>query len=53
MRYWFRPLIMVVILFGIATSGYAADKLNAGFIFVVPIGDYGWTHAHNQAREIA
>jgi simple sugar transport system substrate-binding protein len=53
MRYWFRPLIMVVILFGIATSGYAADKLKAGFIYVGPIGDYGWTHAHNQAREIA
>jgi len=49
----FRPLIMLVILFGITVSGYAADKLQAGFIYVGPIGDYGWTHAHNRAREIA
>ena len=53
MCYWFRPLIMFVILFGITASGYAADKLKTGFIYVGPIGDYGWTHAHNQAREIA
>jgi simple sugar transport system substrate-binding protein len=44
---------MLVILFGITVSGYAADKLQAGFIYVGPIGDYGWTHAHNRAREIA
>jgi len=53
MCYRFGPLIMFVILFGITASGYAADKLKAGFIYVGPIGDYGWTHAHNQAREIS
>lgn len=25
-------------------------KLKAGFIYVGPIGDYGWTHAHNEGR---
>lgn len=25
-------------------------KLKAGFIYVGPIGDFGWTHAHNQGR---
>jgi len=29
------------------------SKLKAGFIYVGPIGDYGWTHAHNAARLIA
>jgi len=26
-------------------------KLKAGFIYVGPIGDYGWTHAHDQGRK--
>jgi basic membrane protein A len=25
-------------------------KLKAGFIYVGPIGDYGWSHAHDQGR---
>ncbi len=25
-------------------------KLKAGFIYVGPIGDFGWTHAHDQGR---
>jgi len=28
----------------------AERKLKAGFIYVGPIGDYGWTHAHNEGR---
>lgn len=28
----------------------AAPKMKACFIYVGPIGDYGWTHAHNQGR---
>jgi simple sugar transport system substrate-binding protein len=26
-------------------------KLKAGWIYVGPIGDYGWTHAHDQGRK--
>jgi simple sugar transport system substrate-binding protein len=26
-------------------------NLTAGFIYVGPIGDYGWTHAHDQGRK--
>lgn len=29
---------------------FAADKLKVGFIFLGPIGDYGWTWAHNKGR---
>lgn len=28
----------------------SAPKIKAGFIYVGPIGDYGWTHAHNEGR---
>lgn len=30
---------------------FAQDKLKVGFIFLGPIGDYGWTWAHNKGRE--
>lgn len=50
-----RGFIFVIWLamLALATGAFAADKLKAGFIYVGPIGDYGWTHAHNQAREMA
>ncbi len=44
---------MILTLFGLTANGVAANKLKVGFIYVGPIGDYGWTHAHNQARETA
>ena len=31
-------------------SASAADPLKVGFIFLGPIGDYGWTWAHNKGR---
>ncbi|MBC7093627.1 BMP family ABC transporter substrate-binding protein [Candidatus Bipolaricaulota bacterium] len=32
--------------------GFAQAKLKVGFIYVGPIGDYGWSHAHNLGRLI-
>ena len=34
----------------LGTPALAADKLKVGFIFLGPIGDYGWTWAHNKGR---
>jgi basic membrane protein A and related proteins len=31
-------------------AAFAADKVKIGFIFLGPIGDYGWTWAHNKGR---
>lgn len=31
-------------------SALAADKVKIGFVFLGPIGDYGWTWAHNKGR---
>jgi basic membrane protein A len=28
----------------------AADKLKVGFIYLGPVGDFGWTYQHDQAR---
>ncbi|MCO6186042.1 BMP family ABC transporter substrate-binding protein [Rhizobium sp. L1K21] len=31
-------------------TAFAEDKVKVGFIFLGPIGDYGWTWAHNKGR---
>ncbi len=31
-------------------KAFAAEKVKIGFIFLGPVGDYGWTWAHNKAR---
>ncbi len=35
----------------LAGRAMADDKVKVGFIFLGPIGDYGWTWAHNKGRE--
>ena len=32
-------------------AAFAQEKIKIGFIFLGPIGDYGWTWAHNKGRE--
>jgi len=50
---WLKAMLVIVLIFTFATAGLAQAKLKVGFIYVGPIGDYGWTHAHDQARKIA
>jgi simple sugar transport system substrate-binding protein len=35
----------------IGPLGPGGNRMNAGFIYVGPVGDIGWTHAHDQARQ--
>lgn len=50
---WIKTLAVIAVMLAFVTTGWAQPKLKAGFIYVGPIGDYGWTHAHNEARLIA
>ena len=36
---------------GLSRSGFAADPLKVGFIYLGAIGDYGWTWSHEQGRK--
>ncbi len=36
-----------------ADSAQTDKKLKAGFIYVGPVGDYGWSHAHDQGKKYA
>lgn len=35
----------------LSKPAFADEKVKVGFIFLGPIGDYGWTWAHNKGRE--
>jgi len=35
---------------GLCVSGVSAKDMNVGFVYVTPIGDGGWSYAHNQGR---
>ena len=43
-------LICVLGLAGCTSQGTDTEKTKIGFIYVGPIGDGGWTYAHNEAR---
>jgi simple sugar transport system substrate-binding protein len=45
--------VLAVVLLAAVGAGYGQQKLKVGFIYVGPIGDYGWTHAHDVGRRIA
>jgi simple sugar transport system substrate-binding protein len=50
----YRLLIICLCLLLTAGVVYAKDKkIKAGFIYVGPVGDYGWSHAHDVGRKYA
>ncbi len=51
-RQWIKVALVLVILLAFIPTGHTQQKLKVGFIYVGPIGDYGWTHAHDVARKI-
>lgn len=55
MRRWVVLIGVAVVLslamVGAGGSSFAASKFKVGFIYVGPIGDAGWTYAHNEGRK--
>ena len=54
MRFIFRMLavcLCVLLIGGIASA--EEKKIKAGFIYVGPVGDLGWSHAHDVGRKFA
>jgi len=46
-----RTLLAAALLASLATlSAHAADPLKVAFVYVGPVGDAGWTYAHEQGR---
>jgi len=47
------PMVVFLFLGGVGLSLAAEKTLKAGFIYVGPVGDYGWSHAHDVGRKFA
>jgi len=51
LKSWLVIFLCLVLVLGFFTLNcLAAEKVKAGFIYVGPIGDLGWSNAHEQAR---
>ena len=42
--------LLTVALSGVTGAAFAAEPLKVGFVYVGPVGDAGWTYAHDQGR---
>lgn len=54
-KYTIVLLIATLCLLGFTAQSFGKSdkKLKAGFIYVGPVGDYGWSHAHDLGRKYA
>ncbi|HWP49943.1 MAG TPA: BMP family ABC transporter substrate-binding protein [Candidatus Limnocylindrales bacterium] len=53
-RSWFTGVVIVLLFSVLSTFGLkvqAQDKLKVAFIYVSPVGDFGWSYAHDQGRK--
>ncbi len=46
MKKWFVAVLLVL-----GALAFGQEKLKAGFIYIGPVGDYGWTRAHDEGRK--
>ncbi len=56
MKKWTLFMLMFSLIlmgFSAGTVGAEDKKMKAGFIYVGPVGDYGWSHAHDLGRKAA
>ena len=47
-------LLLLLLTVCLCTTSFAADHekdIKAGFIYVGPVGDAGWTYSHDQGRQ--
>lgn len=47
---WLVTAFIALIAMGFSLTGFAAEPLKVGFVYVSPIGDAGWTFQHDLGR---
>lgn len=50
MRQFIKAAAVAALAAGLAGPAMAQEKLKIGFIYVGPVGDFGWSYQHNQGR---
>ena len=51
MAKWLAGMFSIWLASAIGAAGGTPEALKVGFIYVGPIGDYGWSYAHDQGRK--
>ena len=51
MRQWIGATALAMSIVGVAPAARAADKLKVGFVYVGPVGDFGYSYQHDQGRQ--
>ncbi len=51
MRQWIRMAAALAVSLGLAGAASAADKLKVGFVYVGPVGDFGYSYQHDLGRQ--
>jgi basic membrane protein A and related proteins len=51
MAKWLAMMVILSSVPVLGAAGDAQDSLRVGFIYVGPVGDYGWSYAHDQGRK--
>lgn len=48
---WLAVTVVALLFSTLAAAGGEQESLKVGFIYVGPVGDYGWSYAHDQGRK--
>ena len=51
MRLWIGATALAMSIVVVAPAARAADKLKVGFVYVGPVGDFGYSYQHDQGRQ--
>ena len=51
MRDWMGSAAMVALAALAGSAARAEDKLKVGFVYVGPVGDFGYSYQHDQGRQ--
>jgi basic membrane protein A and related proteins len=48
---WLMVMVIAMLASVFGAAGGTPEALKVGFIYVGPVGDYGWSYAHDQGRK--
>jgi basic membrane protein A and related proteins len=51
MAKWLVVMVISLMASVLGAAGATPEALKVGFIYVGPVGDYGWSYAHDQGRK--
>ena len=47
---WLATVVALLLALGLWATARPQETTKVGFVYIGPVGDYGWTYAHDQLR---